>query len=192
MYPIRLERDTHIIDWTSHLAGWCTTFALPRANMDVRSDGVLYTEYGCMDVRLGTGVITTLKASSVGLHISGAEPGAELTPYAVSVSALSTDPLARPMLMVGESPAVLTSDATGDVVGLSRLLVAAEGHGDQGHSLNADFTVLIAEKTVGRNLCFFVAMLADAAASADLDALVALSVRRLVGVSPGVFDTNKQ
>lgn len=191
-YPVRLERDTHIVDWTAHLAAWCTTFTDPStANMNVLSDGVLYTEYACMDCRFNTGVITATKAAPNGLHISGPEPGDHFTPYAVSVRAVSTDPLARPLLMMGESPASITSAAGGNVVGLTRLLAAPEGHSDQGHSLNADFTVVVKEQTADRGLCFFVAMYADAANSGDLDALCALSVRRLVGVMPGVFDTYK-
>lgn len=193
MYPIILERDTDIVDWGSRTAGTITSDDDPTAaNYLVRSDGVLYPDFGVLLVAKLSAVVAADKCRSVGIHIQGPQPGLEYTPYAVDVNAHCVDEKLRPCFFVGESPATITSAAGGNTVTETRLLRFPEtGAALVGSSLKASFTLIIAENTADRGVCFGICMMAGLLPCSDEPHYVHMSVRRLIGVNPLLIDTRK-
>lgn len=196
-FPIRLERDTHIINWHPDLAGWCTTLCDPGIDVwQVRSDGVLVTDYGAVACTKTTGAITGSKGTALGIHITGPEVNEttqanEFTLYSVQVQGYAVDENVRPMLFIGESPAAISNVAGGNAVADVRILGVPDGSGVAGGCLQVELTVAVKETTNSRNVCFGVAMVAGITVSTDVDAIFHLSVRRLVGVKPAIYDTYK-
>lgn len=191
MYPIILERDTKIIDWTGYEV-WATTFTLATSStIRVKSDGLLHVDFGTVKVRGNTPVITARSVSAVGVHITGPVPGVDYTCYSISASCMCADPEVKPFLFIGESPVTITSDAGGDVVTSHRLLGVASLSGAEGSSLEKELTVAVKENTTDLALCFGVGILASASTSAALTAYTHLSVRRLIGNAPPIIDTRK-
>lgn len=192
MIPIRVETDTPIINWQAYQLWSTVDFSILLSTFVVRSDGVKNTDFATMDCRAVTGAITAREAVCAGVHIAGPQAGEELTPYAVSVTAMAGDSNVRPFLFVGESPAVITNDATGDNVAVCRFLAIGDVTGSDGSSLNTEMTVVIAENTADRALCFGVGMLAGVSAGLDAQGAARLSVRRLLGPQPQVLNMWKQ
>lgn len=190
-YPNILERDTPIIDWGAYIA-WCTAVADAGASTwKVRSDGALNANYGTMDMRSLTGAIAARQVVTNGLHITGPEAGAEFTCYAVSTTAMGEDSNVRPVLILGESPSSITSDAGGDDVTNVRFLAFGDTSGTDGSNLREEMIVAVAEGTSGRHVCFAVGMLAGVAAALDTGGFFRLSVRRLVDPGPRIIDARK-
>lgn len=186
-----LERDCKVVDWSTYQA-WCTTFYDPQLSTHtVRSSGVVNPEFGVVDIRQFMGTITTRTATATGVHVDGPLPGDEYTPYQVSCSAYTEDPVVRPMLFVGESPASPTSGAGGDSITNCRLISVGGEASTEGAYLQEETIVALPENTADRALCFFVAMYAGSGAGSNLRGFVHLSVRRLIGVHPPILDTRK-
>lgn len=186
MFPIILERDTPIIDWPTYQL-WCTSLSNPFAgSLLVRSDGILKLDSASIDANDDTGVITSDLATCIGLHLTGPEPGTELTPYSVSCVAASEDPDVRPFLFVAESPASITSAAGGNTVTDVRYL----GFGNK-NTLDKEVTIVAAENTLDRGICFGVGMWGHGGPGADEAGMVRLCVRRLIAPGPRVVDTRK-
>lgn len=191
MFPIILERDTPIIDWSAYV-DWATTLSsLNAASFNVRSDGLLKGDYGSLYSKANTGVITAGNVTCAGVHLPGPEPGVEFTPYAVSCIAMAEDDDVRPLMFIGESPVTITSDVTGDVVTGIRMLGFAHAVGDQGSHMEREMTVVVTELTADRALCFGVAMAAGSTGGATAAGMVSLSVRRLIGPGPRIVDARK-
>lgn len=193
MYPIKLERDTNIIDWSAFSpAGWCTTFQVITATNQVRSDGTLYTDYAVMGSNLPTGAIPARQATFVGIHMAAPAEGDEFTCYQITARIQCDDPTVRPLLIVGEAQSVGAA-AGGDPVKETRLLDCTRYSGAEGASLRTDMTVALATlPTVAKTPCFALGVLAGTGASASLNAFYHLAVRRLIGVAPTIIDMTKQ
>lgn len=193
MFPIILERDTPIIDWSAQ-ATWPTVETNLGANTaEVRSDGILHPDYGTMWISDKTGSVTAELAVCAGVHLAGPMDGLDYTAYQVSVVAMGSDPRIRPYLFMGVSPAVITSDATGDTVSNINVLGFADAPTpDYGSTMEKEVTFITKVKTADRGLCIGVGMLAGLFGSANNRAMVRMSVRRLIGVNPSVLDTRKQ
>lgn len=193
MFPIILERDSVIVDWTSLIA-WSTTETDPRTpDSNVRSDGVVYQDYGTLYTSGLTGTITANASRCTGLHIAGPEPGDEFTAYALSCVAMAEDPQVRPYLFVAESPAAPSATSVGQTCGETRFLAFADApKGNGGAELAKDTLVVVAESTNKRGLCFGVGMLATGpAGGATEGGYIRLCVRRLVGPGPRIVDIRK-
>lgn len=192
MFPIILERDTPIIDWTARLSGWPTSSAAAASEVfEMRSDGLLKVDYGTMDVANVSGP-TTGECECCGLYITGPEALDEFTPYAISAVAMSEDALIRPFLFIGMAPATITSDAGGDALTICRVIGVADLVDAQGACLEIDRTIIVKEMpTAGRALAVGVGMMAGIGNSANVHCWARLSVRRLVGNNPAIIDTRK-
>lgn len=186
--PIVLERDAPIIDWGAYVA-WCTATSNPEgATLTTRSDGLLHTTYGLLDVRGAATAAAADQCVCNGVHLIGPEEGTEFTPYAISCVGFSADPAGRPFLWMGESPATITSDAGGDAVTQARFLGFG---GPSAGQLRSEVTIMVAEGTSGRGLCVGVGVIANASGTTLLQAGFRLCVRRLVEPGPRVIDTRK-
>lgn len=194
MFPIILERDTPIVDWRTGLAGWATDATSTQGEIySVVSDGLLHADYGTMYIAQPAGP-TAGKCECAGLHITQPETLDEFTPYAISVVAMSEDPLTWPFLFIGISPATITSDATGDVLSKCRIIGVADNIDAPGACMEKEVTIVVAKMPVGleaRALCVGVGMTAGTVNSADKHCWAYLSVRRLVGNNPPIIDTRK-
>lgn len=190
MYPIILERDTKIINWPTYLPGWSTsevdTF---ETSLYAVSDGLVYTEYATAEISREK-AITATKMRAIGLNITGPEAGTEFTPYQISAVASAEHPEVRPFLFVAESIASPTSDAAGDLVTNSRLLAVAQTSGIAGSTLEKEITIVINPKTADRSLFFGIGMAAVGTAT-SLTLKASISVRRLAGVNPAIYNTRK-
>lgn len=192
MFPLILERDTPIIDWSAQ-ATWPTGFTNLGANTaEVRSDGLLHADFATMWISDKTGAVTAELAVCAGVHLAGPKDGAEYTPYQVSVVAMASDPRVRPYLFMGVSPATITADAAGDTVSNINILGFADAPTpDYGATMEKEVTFVTKVKTADRGLCIAVGMLSGLFASANNRAMVRMSVRRLIGVQPPIHDTRK-
>lgn len=193
MYPIILERDTDVINWATTLNTLSTIESDPEdETIRVKSSGTLNVDYGTLTLSMLSGVITARRIRAAGVHITGPQPGNDFTPYAVSVQATCADESLRPYLLIGESPATITSNDTGDVVtNMNVLATPMASNGSGGSSLQRSFTAVVAVKTDDRALCFALAFLAGVGASLN-DAVIAhLTVRRLIGLDPSIIDARK-
>jgi len=186
--PNILERDTQIIDAPSGI-GWSSFFSDPiGGTVNVRSNGVVYPEYGSVVTRVNTSAITARKFTSCGLHIrSPRTTGIELTPYQINLSCFAEDPSVTPFLFVGESPVSVTASTAGNSVTDWQLIDS----GIKSGPLNVNTIVSYKENTPDRNVCFAVGLLAGSSASSNLRAFVSMSVRILDGVYPPVYDSRK-
>lgn len=192
MFPNILERDTRIIDWASVVSGWCTTFQDAIAiTPKVRSNGVLNDEYATCTVKAATGVIPAGNITCAGLHMKAPQSGAEFTPYQVSVSVYCEDLNVRPFLFVGRSPTTLTADATGDSVGIWRIIGIPNHSGPNGSALDKEITIVANPPAADQGLCFYVGLIAGVTISTNLAAAMHMSVRRLIGPGPRVIDVRK-
>lgn len=191
MFPIILERDAPVIDWLADGLWATSTSNVTSASWFVRSDGLVKLDYGTLNVRAATVALAASKLVAAGIHITQPEPGEEFTPYAISCVAMGVDPNVRPVLFVGESPATITNDATGDVVTEVRFLAFGDTPGTYGSSMEKEVVLVINENTVPRALCIGVAMMSGTSSALAAAALVRLSVRRLIGVNPPIHDSRK-
>lgn len=194
MFPIILERDTHINDWSNQVAGWCTAMStISGDTLVVRSDGLVHTDFGTMYVNGVSGPTAGL-GECVGVHLTGPVESDEYTPYAISVVAMSEDHLVRPFLFVGVSPASVISDATGNTITKVRILGVSKPIDSWGSSLEKEMTIVSAKMPAGlegRAICFGVCMAAGTVNAADDNCWAKVSVRRLIGVEPRILDTRK-
>lgn len=192
MYPRILERDTDIVDWSATITNLATTESADgTGSYNVRSSGILNSEYATLDFRGLTGAVTLRKFRCIGLHIAGPMEGNELTPYAVTLRARAQDETGRLFAFVGESPAVITGAAGGDVVTETQLLAVGHADGNAGSALDREFIVSVAERTADRGLCFGFAFEANSGAAANLYARCQMTVRKLISLEPRVIDTRK-
>lgn len=193
-YPRILERDTQIIDWRARLGGWGTGGSgSGGTSYAVRSDGLLHVSFATLDVFSSTVNPAVNIINSVGVHLTGPDPGDEFTPYSISCMAHTTDPDVIPMLFLGESPASITSDSAGNTVTEIRHIALGESPGPNGSVLMKDMTIICPEKTAGRGLCIAIGMMAGPnTAPTNNRCYARLSVRRLFGVHPPIIDTRKQ
>lgn len=190
-YPIRLERDTLLLDWNADIADWCTVEqAVNSTSFSVRSDGLLNDSYGNLSLSRNQGV-SSRDCRCVGVHLVGPDDGSDWTAYAISVQAMSQSPLVRPFLFTGESPATITTGAAGDVVTNIRIIGNADSSGDEGATMDKEITVAINARTADRGFCVGVGMMSGSGASAAVGCTARLSVRRLVKYEPSVLDTKK-
>lgn len=191
-YPIRLERDTPIIDWAAYIVAWCTTDANPNSSIHaMRSDGLIHPDYGTMDCLANTEIITARLAFCNGLHIQAPLEGLEFTPYQISAVAMHEDDEVRPFVFMGESPAVLTSLIAGDSVTDVRFLSFGDSPNLVGSKLEYNETILVKQTPNLRSLAFGIGMTCGGTDSLNAGGFCRLSVRRLVGVAPDVYDTTK-
>lgn len=192
MFPIILERDTPIINWSAQ-GLWPTTETNLGANTaNVRSDGILHPDYATTWLSDKTGALTAELAVCSGVHLAGPKPGIDFTPYQVSVVAMASDPRIRPYLFCAVSPAAITTDATGDVVSNVRVLgFAPPPNSEYGSTMEKEVTFIANVKTADRGMCIAVGMLSGLTGSANNRSMVRLSVRRLIGVQPSIIDTRK-
>lgn len=190
MHPIILERDTDVVDWTASNATLSTIESDPEdENIRVASRGTLGIDFEAMRMSILTGTITARRMRAAGLHITGPESGAELTPYAVSVNCICVDETLLPFLFMGSSPATITADATGDVVTDIHILAAPLGI--RGTGLQREFVVVVEPRAGDEHLCFGIAFVAGVGASLN-DAVIAhIAVRRLIGLDPAIIDARK-
>jgi len=192
-FPRILERDTPIIDWASK-QGWATTETVPGSvTAYVKNSGLLNADFGTVASESLTGTITANRATCVGVHLAGPESGVEYTPYAISCVAIAEDDDVRPYLLMGESPASISSAAAGDLISEVHYLGfgGAGISGASGIPLEKETTIVIKPNTAGRAICFAVGMLAGAAGAADKRAFVRLTVRRLIAWAPRIIDSRK-
>lgn len=194
MFPRILERDTQIMDWKDRLSGWPTnSVAVSLDVYQARSDGVLYKEFATLDVANAAGPLAD-NCETVCVHMSQPETLDEYTPYAISAVAMSEDPLIRPFLFIGISPASITSDGGGDILAKCRIIGVADLVDDSGACMSKELTIVVAKMPAGlttRALAIGVGMMAGTVNSANVHCWARLSVRRLVGNSPPIIDTRK-
>lgn len=197
-HPIRLERDTFVVNWRAELAAWATTAINPNIDTwNVRSDASVSTDYAVVTNFANTGAIGAGVGYAVGVHIEDPEETRgnddnQFSLYAVQARAMHEDENIRPVLFVGESPASITSDAAGDLVTDIRIIGVPDGSSVNGGCLNVESVIAIKETTNGRKLCFGVAMLAGLTAGANGAGLMNLCVRSLIGSKPMILDPTKQ
>lgn len=188
MYPIRMERDTPAYDWKT-LVPWTDADDDPVPVLAlVRSDGTKAEKYTTLNVHAVTGIIAARKMRSVGVHIEGPETGTPFTCYAISCKVFGIDDNIRPVLMMGESPAVIDTTAAGNSVISAQPIAVGGNVGLEGFALEKETIICVNENTAERGLCFFINLIAGAAPSADSLAVVSMSVRRLVGSSLQVLN----
>lgn len=196
--PIRIERDTFIVNWHADIPGWCTTTIDPATDSwAVRSDGVQVIDYGVVSTQAQVGTLAAGLASAIGVHISGPEPtlggdSEQFSLYAVQVVATSEDPDIGCVLFVGESPASITNDAAGNTVSDVRLIGVHSGNTNDSGGLERELIVAVKENTADRALCFGVAAFVGAAGTAVPNyTIFNLCVRRLLGNKPLILDPTK-
>lgn len=189
--PIKIERDTHILDWRAHMAalgtGEATSVGL---SFFVRSDGLTHAKFATLSMAAAA-TITAVKSKAAGFHMSPPKDGDFYTPYQYSVKAMTDDINVRPMLLVGESPASYSSTTVGDAVGDMRLLASGVSHGGEFCSMEANGILVANENTAGRSIAFAVAFAAGAAGATAAGCWIELSVRRLMQVEPLISDFTK-
>lgn len=192
MNPIKLERDTLIVDWTTPIAGVSSSEGAANGySYRMRSDGLLHETHASVNLQQGP-TITATKQKAVGLNFKGPRSGDEYTPYQISANAISQDINMTPVLFVAESIATITDDAAGDVVTDVRIIGVPHTIGAEGQTLDINTIILAKENTAARGMAIGIALIANATAITAKQMWCRLSVRRLVGVSPQVFDTTKQ
>lgn len=194
MFPIILERDATLVSIPVK-EFWCETLSNPRlGTAEVRSDGVLYPDYGQLIVSESMGVVTTRNATCAGLHMGAPEPGGDYTPYAVHCVAMSEDLNVRPYLFMGQGPSSVTDISTGNQVSVVSYLAFGPTPGTEGSNMSFDAIVNVVEMNIPtRPVTFAVGMLAGATAGTDGPAgFVRMTVRRLIAPGPRVIDTRKQ
>lgn len=190
MFPIRLERDTNLVDWTSGFPGWCTDHNIITANNQVRSDGVLHSDYAIIDFNGAQGMAAR-KATFAGVHLAAPLEEEGFTCYQITARMQCDEPTVRPILVVGEAQTV-TADAGGDQIKHTSLLDVALYSGLEGAALRTDMTIALPPmEEDGTNPCFAVGLLAGDASSVTENGWFHLAVRRLVGVNPKILDTTK-
>lgn len=186
-YPIRLERDTQIIDWATKLSGFSTVQSLlSDTAWEARSSGVINSAFGTA-YNIGGKSMNAGSVRCLGVHMEGPQEGEDYTVYAISVNAMSWAAGVRPVLFMGESPASPTVDS---VISDVRIIGTCDTSGDIGGTLQKDFSVVVKENTAERAVFFGVAMASGLAASSDY-MHGRISVRRLVKIEPTVLDTTK-
>lgn len=191
MFPIRLERDTPIVDWQATEL-WATSTSNPVASTHlVRSDGGLKGDFGSIDLRNVTIAITARLSVCAGIHLPGPKRGDDFTLYAVSVVAMAGDSNVRPYLFMGESPASITNAAGGDIVTDIKFLAFGDTSGTDGSMMKHEVTVAVFETPNDRAVCFGIGMMAGVATGLAAMGLARLCVRRLIGPGPRVIDPNK-
>ncbi len=191
MFPIIFERDTPIIDWPSQSL-WATTLTdIGNNTANVRSNGVLNPDYATLFSYSFAGVITTTLSACLGVHLAGPQPGSEFTAYQVSVVAMALDPVLRPYVFMGESPASITTAAGGDVVTDIHALGWGDTPGTTGAKMEKEVTFVVNVNTADRGICVGVGLMAGITNSLSRRAMVRLCVRRLVGPQPRVIDVRK-
>lgn len=194
-YPIRTERDVPFLSWDdASPASWCTVESqAAAATYLMRSSGLVHADYASMLIR-GTADPQANEINSAGIHIQGPVPGEELTQYAYNVVASSQDPNTYPVLYVAISPATPTSGAGGDIVSIPHLLEVPSTR-DAGGQLNASGIIALPitdYHAADRAIAFGVGCVAGLTASSGANSCFAvLSVRRLVGTLPLIYDKYK-
>lgn len=197
-HPIRLERDTFVVNMNNAVAGWCTTAI--NNNLDawaVRSDGVTVTDYGVATVMTNLPIIAAGAGVAYGIHIQAPEvtegnDANVFSLYAVQAEAWCEDDNIRPFLFVGESPSSITSGSGGNVVTDVRLIGTPTGSALAGGNLSIEKVVAIKEVPGGEaNICFGVAMLAGLVGGTAVGGFSNLCVRRLLGNKPQILDGTK-
>lgn len=194
MFPIILERDAQINEWNTRIAGFPTAMATMAGEAYImRSDGVLYTDFGSMYVTADAGP-TLGKCECVGLYLTTPEELDEFTPYQISAFAMTEDPLLRPFLFCGIAPATITNDAGGDTLSKCRILGVFDSGDAFGAAMEVETTIVnkkMPSGKEGRALAIGIGFWAGQTNGADKACLARVSVRRLVGVEPAVIDTRK-
>lgn len=190
-YPIVIERDSAIVDFSAEQSFSQSESNLEAVTWNVRSDGVQRTNYGVLTASQEITTTTADKTKATGLHITGPADGDELTLYCIQAFALSDDPNVRPVLFIAESPASITSASAGDVCTTRRILAAGTGLGTEGSQLAYHGVVAVDDTPNGRGVVFGIGMSANSSGGAATKAIVNMTVRRLVGVDPRVLDTRK-
>lgn len=193
MFPHILERDTPIHDWRTAGTSWSTSAVNTKGrSYNCRSDGILHPKYGTLSVHEDIAAITAATIRGAGINMVGPEAGVEFTPYAINCVAMSGDADMHPILFIGESIAAITSDAGGDLVTEVHHLAVGRNIGTEYSGLEYNGIILINPNTADRGVCIGVGMHATATNVTTGLAWMNLQVRRLVGVSPAVYDTRKQ
>lgn len=191
--PIILERDTPIIDWAAPLGGWCTTIDNPNnADFDVRSDGLLHAKYATMSVSSNTPIVTAGNITACGVHLTGPQVGDDFTPYQISAVCTCEDEEARPFLFVCTSPSTISSTAAGNQVEDVRWLdFGGTPSASHGSTLRYDGVILANVNIADRGFCVAIGVKAGLVDTQALAGYARLSVRRLIGVDPPVYDSRK-
>lgn len=191
-----MERDPTVIDWTTRLTALATSQTLlTHTNVNALSDGLLYTNFGTVQFN-GSVSLTAQAMKSIGVHLTGplvvdaAATEQEYTPYQITAQAFCEGPDIRPILWMAESPATITSDATGDNCPNWKMIGQCMTHGLQGATLSREITVLVKKTPSVRNVCFGIAF-HGGAVPVTLEGAAHVTVRRIIGVSPTVIDTRK-
>ncbi len=195
MFPIRLERDTKIVNWALKMGGWPTaTSASDGEDCTMRSDGVLNADYGLVQVKADTIAVPANRMIGAGVHMSGPLDGEEFTLYSYCVDIWTSDTELIPVFYVAVSPATITSDATGDLCEQFSLIGTADGMSTEYKALHREGVValpLTDAVAAGRGVAFGAGLATTASASGTLKAYMRLSVRRLVANEPSILDTTK-
>lgn len=190
-FPIRLERDTTIIDWRAYEGGFSTLEATKTSTTQyVVSDGLLHADFATVTCN-GTPTIAANKQKAIGINLQAPLAGTDYTPYQISVVAVCDDINCQPVLFVGESIATITSLAAGDLITDVRLLATCEAYGPEGASMNRDMIILAKQNTADRGICFGIGFAAGASAATTVSLQARMSVRRMIGIAPPVIDTTK-
>lgn len=197
MFPIRPERDIKLANWLVPVAGYgTTTLAAINNNIQARSDGVVYPDFGIFQVKAATVAVPVNEITAACVHIKSPEPGTEYTLYSYSAHAWCVDPQLMPLLFVAVSPTTITSNATGDVCDRWSLIGTADAIGDSTgfRALHREGTIGLPVSTGFNNddaICFGIGFSSKGTITDTFFAFARLSVRRLVANEPTILDSTK-
>lgn len=199
-FPIRMDRDPQLVNFQAYLPAWPTVAQVQEStSYSVLSDGLVPENFATMDI-FQVATVPDNQCLCVGVHLEGPQDGEEYTPYMISVSALSGDPMVRPFLFVGESPATINSAAAGNVVTDIRIIgthstagqIGITAFNETGGSLDKDICIAVKRKTADRKICFGVGMVAGLSTLSGRKSQARLSVRRLYKTDePRIINTRK-
>lgn len=197
--PLRLDRDCGFVNWTDTVTAYATTHVNSDAEIiNVTSDGTTKVNFGSFRCH-NISNLAANKLTAAGVHLTGAieENSGELTPYAYHAMAFSSDPAVLPSVFCAISPATVTSGAGGDVCRYTRHIHTGEWSSD-GSSLNVQGVIALPKPSSadaaykGRGNVFGIAWITRGnTGHATLKNYGYLSVRRLVGSTPIIYDRFK-
>lgn len=197
-YPIRTERDVGTINWTTGAVAFSTARLSTNVNMYMLSDGIVYTDHVQYNVNADVTLVAS-EAAIGGINITGPlEDVDDYTMYAYQCSAWSEDSEIALALVCGVAEAAPDTDAAA--------ILADTRYLHMGHRSSSDMNMLDVEGVVGlaspfadlgagfenRAVGFGIAAMCGLnAATAGSRIHGRLSVRRLVGSGPSIYDKFK-
>lgn len=190
MFPIRVERDTQIVDWAALTLALSTSQSTALGD-DIRmaSDGLVPDNFAVAHTKGLTIAVTANKITAMGINIQGPDKGIDYTMYSYNAFAWCADPELIPFLFCAVSIATPTSAVGGDLVEHYSLI--AKGGAT---SLQSEGTILLPKTdavSADRAVAFGIGFNAKGSTSGTLASYTRLSVRRLMANEPSFIDTTK-